>query len=301
MPRRSSGTSHPRVRKVVGPSSPELADLPILSSNESPPKYTFPVREWDRGTEIIRLFAATGWVENARPQSVMFVSEPGSGKTELIERFAINPWLSYASDLTVRGLYQILRQARTGAVTHIVASEFQKYFMRKSSTADNMLGTLCQAMEEGLQTVMVGDRPVSFDGARIGFIGAITHDTHSEKMKLFRETGFTSRCAVIDWEMSAQEIFDVMGAIGKNDKSDLAPILLPVPHRPVKVDFPEVLAEQVRKYVWDYLRNQTVLRVFARMRALCQSAALLRGADVVHARDVEHIVAYTQYWQRGVK
>ena len=263
-----------------------------------PVKYVLPRREWDRATEVIRMFAATGWLANGRAQSLMLISEPGSGKTELLDRFQINPWLEYASDITVRGLYSILKRARSGAVTHLVATEFQKYFMRKSVTADNMLGTLCQAMEEGVGNVVVGESVVNYGGAQIGLIGAITHDTFNDRRKLLIGTGFVSRAAIFDWQMSSEELYEVMGNIGRGDRTDLAPVIVPVPDRRVSVDFPTLLSDQFREYVWSQMRSHTVLRIFQRFRALAAACALLDGRDVVHARDVEKVVSFKDYWDR---
>lgn len=266
-----------------------------------PQKFVLPDREWHRVTELVKMFIATGWLANERPQSMMLISEPGSGKTELLDRFAVNASLQYASDLTVRGLYNVLKRARSGAITHLVATEFQKFFMRKAATADNTLGTLCQALEEGIYEVLVGEKPVNFGGAQIGFIGAITHDTMNEKNKILRETGFISRVAVFDWEMTSDELFYVMGAIGKNDKSDLTPIRMAAPEQRIRVEFPEALSRQFQVYVHEQMRGHTVLRVFKRFRALAMACAAIDGRDVVHARDVEKVVAFNIYWERMLK
>lgn len=263
-----------------------------------PTPFVLPRREWDRGTELIRMFAATGWLANGKPQSLMIISEPGSGKTELLDRFNQNPWLEYASDLTVRGLYAILRRSRSGAVTHLVATEFQKYFMRKAATADNMLGTLCQAMEEGVSNVVVGDKVEHYGGAQLGFIGAITHKTFAERRNMLAETGFISRAAIFEWEMAAEEVYDVMTNIGRNDRSDLQPVIVGVPDRKQHVEVPEPLSKQFQEYVWNTMRSHTVLRVFQRFRCLAMACALLDGRDVVHARDVEKVVSFNPYWEK---
>jgi hypothetical protein len=260
--------------------------------------FELPSREWDKATELVRMFISTGWLENARAQSVMLISEPGSGKTELLDRFNQNPSLQYASDLTVRGLYSVLKRARQGAVSHLVATEFQKFFMRKSATADNTLGTLCQAIEEGIDEVLVGEKAVDFGGVQIGFIGAITHDTLSDKMRMLRETGFLSRVAVFDWEMSGEEMYGVMSSIGSNDKSDLSPVHMKPPPTKIHVHLDERLSKQFQEYVWKAFRDQTILRVFQRFRALAMGCALLDGRESVHAYDIEKVVSFDEYWKR---
>lgn len=263
-----------------------------------PLPYTLPVREWDRATELVKMFAVTGFIKGDHPHSMLLISEPGSGKTELLERFAKNPWLEYASDLTTRGLYPLLKMARQGATTHVVATEFQKFFLRKSATAESTLGTLCQAMEEGVSNVLVGDKPINFDGATIGLIGAITHDTVAKWRAPLREYGFWSRCAAFNWDMPLTEMRAVMRSISIGDKSDLEPIALRVPDAPIEVEFPVLLSEQFEEFVFKKFKEYTVLRVFMRFRALAKACALLDGRDVVKACDVEKVVAFDPYWTR---
>lgn len=260
-------------------------------------EYVLPDREWDRGTELLRLFVATGWLADVRPQSIMLVADPGSGKTELLDRFRGVGGLNYESDLTVRGLYKILRSAVKGAITHLVAPEFQKFLMRKASTADNMLGTLTEALEEGVRQVSVGEKTEDFGGARIGFIGAITDETLTDKRKQLRQVGFISRVAIIRWGMSFEELNAVMTAIGNGDTTDLLQIDLRRPERPIRVDMSPVLSQQIQKYVTSKFRDHSILRVFNRFRALAMASAVLDGRKQVTAYDVARVFAFHPYWE----
>jgi hypothetical protein len=57
---------------------------------------------------------------------------------------------------------------------------------------------------------------------------------------------------------------------------------------------------QFEEFVIKKMMKHTVLRVFQRMRALGMACALLDGRDVVHARDVEKVVAFDPYWARMI-
>ena len=255
-----------------------------------------PIREWDRATELMKIFAMTGFIQNARPASLLLESEPGSGKTELIDRFNKNPFLQYASDVTTRGLWPILKMAKAGACTHIVASEFQKLLLRKASVAEATLGTLCQAMEEGVGRVMVGNEVMDFGGARLGLLGAVTHDTAKKWRVNLRELGFWSRVAAFKWEMPIDQLRQVMDNISDGNMMDTSSVVLKVPDSPVVVDFPRALSIQFKDFVLKSFREHTVLRVFARFRTLAMACALLEDRDIVKARDVEHVVAFHPYW-----
>ncbi len=260
-----------------------------------------PRREWDRATELLKLFVMTGWLAKpARSQSCLLISEPGNGKTELLDRFNQNVYLQYASDLTTRGLYPLLKMAAAGACTHVVATEFQKFFLRKSSTAESTLGALCQAMEEGVGKVLVGDKQVDFRGAQLGLIGAITHDTAQKWRAPLREYGFWSRCASFEWGLSIEEIREVMRSITRGDRGDLSPILLKPAQKKVYVEFPLSLSEQLENFTFDHFKNHTILRVFNRFRALAMASALLEGRESVRAYDIEKVLSFHAYWVRMV-
>lgn len=273
-----------------------VTPLPNIPADTQKP-YQLPAREWDRATELIKLFVATGWLANARPQSILFNSEPGSGKTELIERFMGCSQLVFASDLTVRGLYSILRRAEKRIVSHVVATEFQKFLMRKAATAENMLGTLTQAAEEGVGEVYIGDKLEDFGGARVGVIGAITGDTLNKRRDMLREVGFLSRVAVFKWRMPDDELQDVMRKISRGDQSDLSPIHMGMPEKPIHIDMHEKLSDVLRQYVWRDFRAHTVLRVFQRFRALSMASAAIDKRDSVKTWDVERVMAFHPFWK----
>jgi hypothetical protein len=246
------------------------------------------------------MFIATGGLANARSQSIVLISEPGSGKTELLERFSVNGKLQYASDLTVMGLDRILKSAKQGIITHIVATEFQKFFLRKAATWENTLGRLCQALEEGVREVHTGEHTVDLGGAQIGLIAAITHDTASGKNRILKETGFWSRVAAFEWEMPFDEVHEVMNSINEGDRSDLEQVVVSLPERRIKVSLPGPLSKQFQDYVMGQMREHTVMRVFQRFRALAMGCALLEGRDIVHAVDIEKVVAFSGYWDRMI-
>lgn len=287
----SSPSSRPRPRAATTPAPTRKPAV------RKPEPFILPARDWDRATILIKLFIATGRLKDARAQSMLLIADPGSGKSELLERFNKNPQLEYASDMTVQGLYPIIHQAREGRTTHIVATEFQKFFLRKAYTAQHTLSSLCQFMEEGLGKVRVGKELVDFGGAQGGLIGAMTSRTAAKWENTLAEYGFWSRCAAFEWQMSGDELRKVMRKISDGLLDDLTPVIVNVPDKKVSVKIPVLLSRQVMDYTVS-LRPVTPLRVFSRFRALAMAAALLDGRDVVHARDVETVFAFNHYWQR---
>lgn len=267
---------------------------PLIPSD---PTSVLPVREWSRGTELVKLFLATGFIENCRPASLIFVGEPGTGKTELLERFRKNKNCSFHSDITVRQLFPVLKQVNRGVVTHLVLTEFQKLMQRKMAVAENLLGTLVQAMEEGVQAVSVGPGHTEYGGVRVGVVGAITNGTIAKRRDFLSEMGFLSRAATFEWDLPPEEELEIMGKISRGDFADLEPIQLPRPVRAVHVELAESHSNALASYVWESRKGKAI-RHFNRLRALAQASAFLDGRDVVNALDVEWIRGFHSYWQK---
>lgn len=273
------------------------AVAPEGSTRDDKQVYKLPPREWDRATELVRLFVATGWLHGVRRQSVMLTADPGSGKTELLERFRINPYLRYASDLTARGVHSILRDAHKGAITHIVATEFQKFMMRKSSTADNMLGVLSQALEEGVRETYIGEKMEDFGGAQVGLIGAITKETMAKFRPKLQEVGFTSRVSIFPWSMSYAEMEQVMESIGTNNRADLLYVDMARPSKLIQVDMDPKYSKALSQYIAKSFRHHAPIRVFNRFRALAMASAVLEKRTKVNGYDLSRIFAFHPYWE----
>lgn len=265
-------------------------------------------REWDRATELLALFSMTGWGRlrvgrgdadaKPRPQSLVLVGPPGKGKTQLLERFRGNRHLAYRSDLTVRQLWSILSLAQKGRVTHVAMPEFQKIFQRKASTAENCVGTLTEAMDEGVTEVSVGPQHHSFDGARLGLLAGMTGRSLRRRQGMLYEMGFLDRCAMLPWNPPDAQIEDVLNRIARGDSSDIQRVVLPVPPQPIVVEQPPKLGQELKSYVWQHWPD-TALRIFQRFRYLVMAAALLDGRDVCRSADVDRAVhQFRDYWDR---
>lgn len=256
------------------------------------------LREWERGTRLVMLFIHTAFVENGKPQSLMLVSEPGNGKTEMLERFRANPYLSFHSDLTVKQLWPLVRHTGTGKITFIVFTEFQKLFQRKDATAMNCIGTLAQYIEEGVQTVSVGPKSEDYGGARGAIIAAMTNGTLAKYAELLDEMGFLDRTAVIPWHLPPEELDRIMDRIAVGDMRDLTPVHIPQPRRKVKVRVQLRVAREIKQYALQICAKRSPLRVYNRFMALVRAAAVMRGARVATWQDWLTLYSFRSYWDR---
>lgn len=268
-------------------------------------------REWDRMTELVALFSLTGQgyiitengdrmrVEDSRPrpQSLILVSDPGQGKTEILERFRGNRFMVFQSDTTVRGVYRVLQAGKHSLTTHIIATELQKWLQRRASVYEQTFGALGQLMDEGLWDVSLGDQTYHFDGARLGLIAAMTHGSLDKRRNFLFEMGLLDRAAVLPWALPPTEKRDVLHRISKGDRSDLSRVVLPQPTAPVGVRFSYNISRKLEAYVWANWRINS-FRMFTRFRSLAMAAAILDGRRHVEVKDVKRAVyQFEDYWK----
>jgi hypothetical protein len=261
-------------------------------------------REWDRATELLSLFVWTGVVKpknsEVKPQSIVLVGPPGSGKTELLLRFRNVPGLTYRSDLTVRGLWRLLVLAKKGRVRHVVFPEFQKIFQRKLATAENTIGTLTEAMEEGVLEADVGPVTLKFDGARLGILGGMTGRTLARRRGLLYEIGFLDRCIILPWELPDSQKRELLHRVTVGDRSDLEPVNFRLPTEPVTVEIPPKVGKVLEDYVWQHWPDES-LRMQTRFRLLTMASAAWSGRDVAKPEDVERgVEQFADYWDRVI-
>lgn len=267
-----------------------------------------PLREWDRATQFMSAFAISGFIAEAttqgdvspaRPASVLLVGGPGSGKTELVERFKASYWLSYHNDLTVRSLLPLLRKAEGHALTHVAAPEFNKWFQRKSFVAENCIGLLSSAMEEGIQNYSVGGSTIRYESARLGLFGGMTPRTMSKRREMLSEMGFLSRVCAIEWYLPRTERDEIIRRINAGIVSDIDPVVLPVPKggQRAVVAWDSKLGEHVAEFVKQHWPEND-LRTFKRFKTIMLSRAYLVGAARVGDDEWRWLRSYDDYWNR---
>lgn len=257
------------------------------------------LRRWNQLSAFIRIICHTGYVKNGRPQSVILVAEPGEGKTELLERFRVNPFLAYYSDMTMRTVVTELKRASRGKTTHLVCTELQKVILRKKAVAESTLAIVLQAMEDGVGQVGYG--PVSMDlkGARMGLLAATTVTSVRKNPFLVNDLAMDSRCFMIDAKGTREEIDEIERRIADGDQSALTPILIRVPPEPIEVRVPKTLAHAMRAWVVEMRKKQVRtygVRTFSKFMHTIKGVALMEGRDVVQRSDLDHLYSFKNLW-----
>lgn len=269
-----------------------------------------PTREWDRATQWLSCYAISGFVAErtskgevipCRPASVLLVGGPGSGKTELIERFRTCSWMSFHNDLTVRSLLPLLKRAQHGVLTHVAAPEFNKWFQRKSFVAENCIGLLSSAMEEGIDQYSVGGEERRYHYARLGLFGGCTPRTMSKRRATLGEMGFLTRASVLEWELPREERDEILRRINAGIADDTMPIHLPRPEGGERavIAWDERLGAEVIQYIRERWPEND-LRTLKRFKTLLLARAYLTGRERVGVDEWDWLKSYEDYWERLV-
>lgn len=257
------------------------------------------LERWNQLTDFITVLLWTGQVANGRPQSCFLISEPGHGKTEMLERFKPNPQAWFWSDLTYRTVIHILRNKMRQNATHIVCTEFQKVINRKDQTAQNTLAILLQMIEEGVYVVGYGPRVIDLGGARMGILAATTLGSIVSKPRMIRELEINSRAFFIDARGTQEELEEIERRILRGDVRSLKPLQLAFPEQPVKVSVPPRVAAPLSKWRIEMQRKGLPVygnRTVARFLRTLMGVTLLNGRDIARSSDVEYLYTFKKLW-----
>ena len=259
------------------------------------------LKRWNQLTDFIRILCWTAHASNGRPQSIVMLSEPGSGKTELLERFRPNPHLAFYSDATYRTVVSVLGEASRGMKkTHLVITEFQKVIARRKAVSDNTLAIVLQAMEEGVHRVGFGPHDKDFHGARLGLFAATTLTSLHKNPFMVLDLAMDSRAFFVDARGTRDELMEIERRIAEGDARALSPIVLKgLPEKPLKVEIPKAHATTIRGWVRE-MESQKVkvygLRTFGRFLHTLRGVVLKEGRDVARKVDVEELYSFKKLW-----
>lgn len=262
------------------------------------------LERWDTLTAFIRILLWTGHVKNARPQSLIMVSDPGHGKTELMRRFVPNRQVTQWSDVTYRTVLGILAEAPSRGHTHIFLPELQKVINRRSQVAESTLTLMSQMMEDGVDSVGFGPTRRDLKGQRMGIVAATTMTSVAKKPFMIAELQLDSRAFIVDARGNDAELTEIRRRIVNNDLSALTPVVLDkIPEARVTVDIPHQFGEQVRIWVEDMDEKGLPVygvRLLARLLHTLRGVALYHGRKKVTKDDVEYLYQFRKFWLEPV-
>lgn len=243
--------------------------------------------DWERLTFLVGAIGVTGRLEGGKPQSLLVVGPPASGKSALIERYnpprgvAANQHLAFATSASQWGIRKML-ETMVPRVTHLVIPEFQALTLRKSHVWDAFLGIMLPAMEEGVSDFYVGPKRESFDGARLGLIASIASRAYENQREQLEQSGFLSRMLVVYLNRTPENALQARRRFNAGDQSELRKVYVTLPNRPIRVRISPRLADAIDGYAYGIAPNE-VHRVANRFQQLAKAVAWLKGdGEVTH-------------------
>lgn len=257
------------------------------------------IPRWELLSDFIQIIMHTGFATNGRPQSVFLISDPGHGKTELLNRFSGATNAIVYSDITMQPFMRALKLAMENKVTHIIVPEFQKVISRRKDVSQNFLALLLEAMEEGVDKVSMGPSEENFHGARLGILGASTYDSMQKNTYLIDDLAMDSRAFFIDACATREEIMEIEKRIAEGRFESLTPIKVNAPDKRIEVRIPPKIALQCQPLVREMqAANIPVygIRTYARFLHVLRGMAIRDGKDYVMVKHFDELVSFKKLW-----
>lgn len=256
--------------------------------------------EWERLTFLVGAASVTGRIEGGRPQSLLIVGPPSSGKSALIERYnpprgsPHNRHMSFLTSISQWGVRQMLEH-QVPMVTHIVVPEFQSLTLRKSHVWDSFLGIMLPAMEEGVSDFYSGPKRESFNGARLGLIASIATKAYDDVHPMLQKTGFLSRMLVTYLNRTPEDALQARRLYNAGDHTELDKVYVNLPNKPIRVRLPTRLADAIDDYAYGLAPNE-VHRVANRFQSFAKAVAWLNGSSEVTQRHWDFLRSCEDLW-----
>jgi len=244
---------------------------------------------------MVRLALYTAYIRNVpKPDSLLIIAKPESGKTEILKKFIPNKNVVYLSDVTAYGIERdYLPKIESGEIRHIIIPDLIKPLSRKESTVRTLITSMNGLIEEGIASVSTyATQRITPKHVKCGIITAITGSELRDQRHNWGRLGFLSRIVPFSYSYGLQtvkRVFDSILGLAYLKEYDIE---LSIPREDRKITLP-------RKYARAILPSTTAIaqaqrtygfRLQKQFQALLQASALERGRNVVNSRDVDRVL-----------
>jgi hypothetical protein len=252
--------------------------------------------------EMLRLILYTAYIKGIpKPNSLLIIARPESGKTEALKKFTVNKNVAYLTDVTAFGIQRDwLAKIEAGEVRHIIIPDLLKPLSRKESTVNSFITMLNSLIEEGISSMStyVTPGPVSFrKPVKCGLITAITSDEFRDKRHSWRKKGFLSRTIPFSYKYGMNTVNKVFNSILDLDYTKEHDIKLDIPKQDIAIKLKPKYARAILPSTATIARAQQTygFRLQKQFQALLQASALERKRHAVNQRDVDRVL-YLMNW-----
>jgi len=271
---------------------------------------------------MIRIALITPYLKTSeKPLSVLFVADPGSGKSAMISMFASAKGAAYfGGGVTAWGLYNELSDhlRREEKVSHVLIDDLIPTLSRGKKARDNFIASLLKLTEEGSAggySYEYKDLPKFDPPLNVGLISGVTREYLFKKNKWgtgtegirkdFLTTGWLERNIPFTYSYSKDTLQEIFRRMKASTEMDRPPVKLNLPTKKFDVDVPEPYATEVQnagrkvgesiesngiRYARDFME---IARAIALIRVLDQG--LNRTKIVVTEEDMKLFQSLAKY------
>jgi hypothetical protein len=245
---------------------------------------------------MIRLTLYTAYVKEVpKPNSLIIIARPESGKTEALKKFVINKNVAYLTDVTAYGIQRdYLPKIEAGKVRHIIIPDLLKPLSRKKSTVDSFITMLNGLIEEGVSSMSTyaTPGPVTYKKpVKCGLITAITTQEFTDKRHGWVKKGFLSRTIPFSYKYGMNTVTKVFNSILDLGYTKEHDIRLDIPKQDIPIKLKPKYARAILPSTATIAKAQQTygFRLQKQFQALLQASALDRKRRAVNSRDVERV------------
>src|SRR5208282_582243 len=245
--------------------------------------------------DMVTLNLFTAYLKNIqKPNSLLIIAKPESGKTEVLKKFIPNKNVIYLTDATAFGLERdYYPKIESGEIRHIIIPDLLKPLSRKESTVRTFVTSLNALVEEGVASYSTyAGRRSSEKPVKCGIITAITDEELDDQRHSWGRLGFLSRIVPFSYSYGMESVKRVFDSILGLDYLEERSIELQIPKVDKIVKLPRRYAEAILPSTATIAQAQKTygFRLQKQFQALLQASALERGRPCVDSKDVDRIL-----------
>jgi hypothetical protein len=273
--------------------------------------------------DIIELTINSAYVKYERVSSLLIVSEPESGKTELMKKYGKNHGIHKRRRFTA---YGIIKDITNGIIEplfnspkilgHILVYDYSNVFTYKPNTVDSTVEFLDALTEEGLSQEssywVKGKELEPYEGLKGGLIAGINTFGFFTKKRQVRANlykgGWFSRNIVCTFDISQTMLTKIFDSIAdgsyRANRDFVDYIILQLPIKRCNINLPKKFAIEIsdlaRELAEEYSNDLEPyklkgIRLQKSLISLVKASALRENRNVVNSDDVERI-KYLSQW-----
>lgn len=245
---------------------------------------------------MITLTLYTAYIKNVpKPNSLLIIAKPESGKTEVLKKFIQNKNIAYLSDVTAFGIERdYLSKIEAGEIRHIIIPDLLKPLSRKESTVRTFITLMNALIEEGIASASTYvTRRTSEKHVKCGIITAITGEELRDQRHNWGRLGFLSRTVPFSYSYgmeTVKKVFDYILGLDYLREHDIE--LKRIPKQDKVIKLPRRYAQAILPSTAAIAKAQKTygFRLQKQFQALLQASALEKSRKSVNSQDVDRLL-----------